>query len=911
MELLKASVSLVPWIASKVAKHLAYPFKVSTNIRALESSLEQLDAQKRDVETTITNADRQNGTPTEQIKLWLREVEAIKQKAVEVSNKYQQQCRCIWNISPNFWSNYKISKRAAKQHAELMNLCGKEANIPVVSHIAPPLVVEMPLAEEMSVSTSNSSNLELAHQLIMDGAKNIIGIWGMGGVGKTHLLKQINNKIYKDSTFSVVMFVTCTKECSVEKIQNEIISKFGLNKSDSMEERQRTILDFLKRKNFVLLLDDLWSRMDLESVGIPTPYGKVGNCKRKVVLTTRSEDVCRLMKVDKKMRVKVLAWKEAWSLFKGQVSEQTIDSHPYIVKYAVDVVKELGGLPLALITVGSAMRDRTDPSEWQREVELLKQARHNVELSARDETVFKVLKFSYDKLRDDNLRECFLHCSLWPEDHPIEKNELVELWMGLGLIDEDDIQMAYDIGYHYIRILQSVCLLESTDNESQVKLHDVIRDMSLWIISNTGVEKNKWIVRSGASNQCRVVIDRKTEKISFMYYHVDGISFPSLNNTRLSTFLFTWSNLTSFPVVLQSQQLKHLTVLNLKQNKINVFPTEICNLFNLQFVDLSGNYIEYVPAEIRGLVNLKYLFLKGNPLYALPIDVLYKLSALKVLDLSPPCHYGEMTQTFESNFFWSLLVCLETLPEFGALGFELNHSLAIEMLSRYNVPVRWLTITIWEGGDGTLFFPSAFLESSQPSKLYSLSIADMEIEWVDFLSTHESKSGNKSSCELGRLEHLGIYRVGMIEFRWGSLDAPKIFFPFLKCITISTCDRLGNISWVVHLPCLRELTVSACKSINRMIHEYEVSEPTFPLLKVLVLEGLPKLQTISDQEIKFPALETMKICGCNGLRNFPFSADNIPAKLNHIWVEEEWWNTIYSQDYLRSSLIEYVRFLYY
>ncbi|KAJ3705391.1 hypothetical protein LUZ61_009096 [Rhynchospora tenuis] len=907
MELLKASVSLVPWIASKVAKHVAYPFKVSTNIKALESSLEQLDAQKRDVETTITNADRQNGTPTEQIKLWLREVEAIKQKAVEVSNKYQQQCRCIWNISPNLWSNYTISKRAAEQNGEVMNLCERGEKIPAFGHRA------SPLAEEMPVSSSNSFNLELAYPLITGYQKvqNIIGIWGMGGVGKTHLLKQLNNKLFKDGIFSVVMFVTCSKDCSEEKIQNEIINKFGLNKSNSKVDRRRTIFNFLNPKSFVLLLDDLWSEMDLESVGIPTP-----NCiGRIVVLTTRSEDVCRLMEVDEKMRVNVLDWNEAWSLFKGKVSEQTIESNPLILKYAVDIVKELGGLPLALITVGRAMHDRNDPSEWEHAVELLKRARlHEVELSGRDEPVFEVLKFSYDKLRDNNLRECFLHCSLWPEDHPIEKNDLVELWMGLGLINENSIDMAYNVGYNYIRMLQYACLLESTDNDSQVKLHDVIRDMSLWIISNEGHEQDKWIVRSRASNQSKVVIKDETEKISLMYHHADEVLLiPNFRDTRLTTFLFTSSCLSSSIPTLEIPILSffNLTVLNLKQNKIAAFSTEICSLRNLQFVDLSDNEIESLPSEIGALVNMKYLYLQGNPICTIPTKAIYQMRVLKVLDLSPPYYYVNKEKQDKLNFVRSLLETLERLPEFGALGVELDNMEDMVRLCQLYVPVRWLTITmsLWQGS--TFSFPSEYFVSFQPSKLFSLRLINIDV--VDFIGTNATiqaniSRGNSESPILKRLENLDICRVGMIKVPWGGLVAPKRFFPFLKCITISRCYDVQTISWVVHLPCLRELTVSGCPIIF-LIYEYELSEPTFPLLKLLVLEGLPKLVKISNPKIIFPALETLKIFECNELEDFPFSANYIPPKLNHIWVEEHWWNAKWSQG-LRSSLTEYVRFLY-
>jgi NB-ARC domain len=57
----------------------------------------------------------------------------------------------------------------------------------------------------------------------------------MGGVGKKHLLKQINNALLKDLAFEVINFVTCSKECSEEKIQKDIINKLNLQNNGSIE----------------------------------------------------------------------------------------------------------------------------------------------------------------------------------------------------------------------------------------------------------------------------------------------------------------------------------------------------------------------------------------------------------------------------------------------------------------------------------------------------------------------------------------------------------------------------------------------------------------------------------------------------------------------------------------------------
>jgi DNA replication protein DnaC len=373
MEFLKNAVDqTIPLVVAAIVEHASYPFQVDNMIRDLKLVTRDLTAMKEDVKTSITNAERENRAPTKQVEEWLNKAEAIEKEAEEILKNYNS---CYHSI----WSNYTTGRSAAMKLDEVKNLYDQRTTIVVTNHLPPPL------AQEMPTPSSKSKNLELALEYIKDDVHCIVGIYGMAGVGKTHLLKQINNELYKDRTFNVVIFLTCSKECSEEKIQTQIINKLGLNNSDNMERKQITIFNFLKKKTFLLLLDDLWNRVDLESIGIPNPLSQTGKCKGKVVLTTRSTKVCGLMEVKKKIRVDVLNPDVAWKLFMEKVTEETIESHPHIRRYAEEAVKELGGLPLALITVGRAMNDRTDPSEWKLAVELLKSARlRNADLNKQE-----------------------------------------------------------------------------------------------------------------------------------------------------------------------------------------------------------------------------------------------------------------------------------------------------------------------------------------------------------------------------------------------------------------------------------------------------------------------------------------------------------------------------------------------
>ncbi|KAJ4789766.1 Disease resistance protein RPS5 [Rhynchospora pubera] len=893
--------SVITFITNIIIQHVVYPFTANGNIKTLASATTELRALKEDLNTEITNAERENGAPTNQAQEWLHQVETIEREAEEIQQKYQKLSRCVLNISPNFCAIYKVSRSAAKKYVEVKSLYEKKATLKVVTRMQPPLVQEVPVS-----SSKSSNNLESALVCIKDDVHsnmNIIGIWGMGGVGKTHLLEQINNELSRDPAFKVVVFVTCSKECSEEKVQDKIIEKLGLSKSGSMEQKQSTVYNFLKEKSFVLLLDDLWTRVDLKTIGIPNPMQAVGPCKRKVVLTTRSTEICGQMEVKRKMRVDALNWDDAWSLFKEMVTEETIDSHPLIQKHAVDVAKGLGGLPLALITIGRAMNDKIDSIEWEQACKQLKKARLNdVEFSSENQSVFHTLKFSYDNLKNDALRQCFLHSSLWPEDFQIRKDKLIEFWMGLGLIDEPNIQANYDIGQCYIRRLLAVSLLENGDDDDTVKMHDVIRDMALWIANNKEEYTKKWIVPAKAKQKHLVIkISGDTEKLSCINTRARAVSISiKCSSTKLSTLLFTDSVINDSKI-LRLEVFSKLTFLDLSGNSFKAFPVEICKLINLQLLNLSNNWNlkPLLPEEFGALTHLKYLLLRGRT-WTFPNKVLSKLKSLRLLDLTSYDGFKNIEN------FLALQKDLRRLPNFGALGITISSTYNIyEFSQNVSVPIRWLTFCNFD--ESCLCFSSCFLGNSHLQSVMSIHLTRMKyVECVKFERTGE----NKKFCHLERLEHLIFNDMwNMKEVVWKNLD-PKDVFPRLQVLEFHYCQLLTSISWVVILPCIRELEIVNCNSVKQLIRieeltniGLEVSQHSFSFLKSMKLRRNNKLKRISDPIITFPALEFLEVDNCHKLKKLPFQPMHPPRKLRLIRGDERWWNNIKMEDdSIKSSL---------
>ncbi|KAG4143540.1 hypothetical protein ERO13_D06G197101v2 [Gossypium hirsutum] len=294
--------------------------------------------------------------PFEQVQLWLSKAETMITKAEKLIEDSPRQMNylCLGSCaSKNFLSSYKFGKNVTKMLQEINDHVSKGAFKKVAESKPSASVVVRP--EEQPIGLE--STIEKVWSCIVDKDVGIIGLYGLGGVGKTTLLTQINNKFSTTpDKFDVVIWALVSKDYNVAKIQDKIGGNIGFWdtswKSKSVDEKAVDIYGVLRNKRFVILLDDLWERVDLNKVGIPKPSQENGS---KLIFTARSLEVCGEMEARKRIKVECLEPEKAWELFQAKVGDETLNSHPNIWKLAEQVVERCGGLPLALITIGHAM----------------------------------------------------------------------------------------------------------------------------------------------------------------------------------------------------------------------------------------------------------------------------------------------------------------------------------------------------------------------------------------------------------------------------------------------------------------------------------------------------------------------------------------------------------------------------
>ncbi|GKV45002.1 hypothetical protein SLEP1_g52137 [Rubroshorea leprosula] len=520
----------------------------------------------------------------------------------------------------------------------------------------------------------------------------IIGVCGIGGVGKTTVMKHIHNELLnKPIGFTKIIWVTVSQSLSVVKLQDDIARKMNRSLDGDELERASTLMKIMKTEKFALILDDVWDTFSLHEVGIPEPTIENG-CK--IVITSRLVDVCNHLRCQIVM-VPLLPEQESLNLFLDTVGRDILQI-PNLEKILTDMVAECAGLPLAIVVIAGSMRGVTDIREWRRALRQLCDCVVGTERDSEDR-IFKRLKFSYDRLPNSSIQECFSYCSLYPEDWQIEREDLIEAWIYEGLIEKLESRRAmHDEGHAILNRLLKNCLLQGDVYQGEyVAMHDAVRDMALRVKS-TG--RGRFMVK--AQTILREIPDEDEwvedlDKVSLMG---DQISYIPINMSpkclMLSTLILKNNpRLRQIPECFLENMPK-LEFLNLSYTDIEALPNSICSLENLtalilcgctrlkcmpslsklkalEKLDLLRAGLHVAPEGIEMLGNLEYLDLSCPDLKVLPRGKISELVRLQHLRIVAADIRGEEVarlkklEYFECRFDW--------LKEFNSFVSKVNH----------------------------------------------------------------------------------------------------------------------------------------------------------------------------------------------------------------------------------------------
>jgi disease resistance protein RPS2 len=185
--------TVIDFVTSSLASHLwdpvitnmKYLTKMEENIEKLDSTVKSLEARKHEIQIRLRNSERKQEICNPEVIEWIEKVAAMKNEVKEMKNGQKKRRQPF-----NYWSKFETGTRAAKKLKEAEMLHEKGAFKHVSIEIPPYHVQEVPT---VPVTKETYYNLIKILHCLKDEKVGTVGIWGMGGVGKTTLLRKINN----------------------------------------------------------------------------------------------------------------------------------------------------------------------------------------------------------------------------------------------------------------------------------------------------------------------------------------------------------------------------------------------------------------------------------------------------------------------------------------------------------------------------------------------------------------------------------------------------------------------------------------------------------------------------------------------------------------------------------------------
>ncbi|KAJ0007187.1 hypothetical protein Pint_30406 [Pistacia integerrima] len=884
-------------------------------MKILKRRLGELNSRKEDVELRLSMECNMGKLPKAEVNNWLQNTKRINEEAEDIERQVNK---------VEYFSRGHLGKLVDEKIKEVKDHHQNGAFESLVIDAPQTAGLVLPTTTLVGETTAKK-NMNEIWELLMGDEVMKIGVCGMGGIGKTTIITHINNKLLKEmNKFEKVIWVTVSQPLDLLKLQDQIAAalKENLPRNEDKRIRAGNLLKMLEGRKIVLLLDDMWEAFKLEEVGIPEPT-KDSGCK--LVITTRSQDVCRYMGC-KIVKVRCLLDDEALTLFIDKV-ELNIFEVPALKDIVKLVVEQCARLPLAIVTVACCMRREYDICEWRNALEELSKSIQSVK--GMETNVLGQLQFSYDRLKSKKVQHCFLYCALYPKYFKILKEELIVYWIAEGLVDERaSMQATYDGAYSILNRLVNNCLLETIDDGRCVKMHDLLREMALDITSMSPL----FMVKAGEKLQefpREQEWKENLEKASLMRNNISEIP-PNMspNCQALSTLLlqenvFLKNIPESFFIRMQG-----LNILNLSYTIIEKLPDSISHLTNLtalllqycehikhvpclakllclQNLDLEGTQITEVPEGMEMLQKLRYLNLFSVYLEKLPAGMLSKLNCVQKL-----------------RVYWGSKTSEEMVEEASKLS-ELD---ILEACFRKIEDFKIYVKSLGSGGPRlrkyslTVGLPSSEIKIIQ-DQLYSCYSFWPPIKEVD----------------------------RFVEFNVNFVAPPKD----LQCLTLNYCNTVTSLSDVlsnegdysdlkaVHvrycknlkellsgkllraLPNLEVIEVSSCNEIEEIIRldvGEEKSEEdgrsnttlTLPKLKILRLCYLFELNRIcsSNGVIVCDSLKQIEVLVCPKLKRLPLSLP-LPA-IEEIKGEEEWWDSLeWDNPNAKNALQPFIKYIFY
>ncbi|KAH9754182.1 putative disease resistance protein [Citrus sinensis] len=709
--ILTVVVEVVKCLAPPAYREISYlrESKYTSNLQNLKTEVDNLKYERESLLRQVNEAELNGEKIYENVENWLAGANNVIVEAEKVTDKATASERCFGGLCPNLKTRRELSKDAGRQKEAVVKVRG-DGKFDRISYRTAPEDIRLIPNKDYEPFESRLSTLRSILSALEDRDVNMLGIYGMGGIGKTTLAEEVARKVKSDKLFDQVVFVEVSQKQDIRKIQGVIADKLGLKlHEESNEGRAGRLCEGIKKvKKILIVLDNIWENLNLGNVRIPLGDG----CK--VLLTARSLNVLsEKMDCRTNFPVGVLNEEEAWSLFKKMAGDYVEGSE--LEEVARNVAKECAGLPVSIVTVARALRSKSI-REWK---DALEQLRRPSSSNFKDvqPAAFKAIELSYNKLGRDDLKNIFL---LIGYTAIASIDDLLMCGMGLGLFQGvNKIEEARNRVHTLVRTLKASCMLldhESFLDEELFSMHDVVRDVAISIAST---ERNVFTATDEQVDGCREWSDGSAIKhcTSIVLHDIKTNLLPEvLECPQLEILFLRGGGREPSSLTIPNnffERMIEVRVVNLTYMYLQSLPSSLGLLSNLrtlslcycglpdlsvvgdlkklEILRLRGSTIKKLPVQVGELTWLKLLDLRDCCyLEVIPPNILSKLSHLEELYIDQSFRYWEMEVGGVKN---ASLEELKHLPNLTSLELHvydvstLPRGLLLEKLERYSIRI--------------------------------------------------------------------------------------------------------------------------------------------------------------------------------------------------------------------------------
>ncbi|GKV27736.1 hypothetical protein SLEP1_g36872 [Rubroshorea leprosula] len=891
---------ILNFILNPITVRITVVRKCNENVQNLKNHVDELQTEMEHVEKYEKEVSRTGKGVDVKIRNWLDSAGKLVEAGEELKGAGEEFAKkeCFFRLCPNSIPRYKLSKEAEKnskdivQHLEVARGFGP---LPL-SHAPSPQQDVATLVEGFEEFRSRKIVLDQIMEALRSPTVNRIGLHGTSGMGKTMLVKMVKAKAKKDSLFTAVVMATVTKGWEVKSIQEEIARDLDMDLL-SFTDTHRQLADPIRAKlkevkKVLLILDDVWEtdvEQHFEKFGIPSESEMKQATERKneesssgeedmlckILLTSRFHHVLSRI-IDEKdpiFEVRKLEDDEPWDLFKKTVGSD-IENSDFQQK-AKEIVEKCLGLPVAIVSVGKAMRRKTEQFEWDDALtELKKPSPEGISAA-----VYNPIELNYINLKEEELKQTFILCSLLSRNSSID--DLLKCGMGLDLFQKvNTIEETRAKVLRLVSHLKSSSLLVDGKSSLHFQMHDQIQEVAFYIAfrdrgglalvdeaasrklkDKKSLEKLKWISLPNGDIELPAN-EFRCPQLTFFYLSnkAQSLQFPSeffKKADGLHVLCLTKVDFKSMPLPIPLIPTNlHSLLLDRCAFKIEGLRAIMGNLENLEVLSLAGCDIKELPREMEKLTKLKLLDVNDcTKLRVIPRQVLARLSKLEELKMGNS--FDQWDDVEGGNAGLAELTELHMLTALEVRIPNFRGTLFPENLERFKIfigiveqppPRFW---GYWRDYSWHSYSWSSSFESSKMMKL--------KLEGASIKSNNSVKKLLKKTEEL-YLEGLNGVQ-GLVE----ELDDEG--FPHLKCLHVQNG------------PDIRGIFNPAGRLLRSQV---------FPMLEVLTLSNLEKMEKICHGltgAAPFKVLRKITVVDCHQLKNlFSFSMTR-QLQLQEITVE--------------------------